>query len=93
VLAPSSLAAQNDLYAEGMRRKRNGETSAAIAAFEQLELKYPAGQLAENAAVERMKLLASMDRRKAEQAASQYLARYPTGFARATAEAILHDPH
>ena len=52
-----------------------------------------AGQLAENAAAERMKLLASTDPRKATAAASQYLARYPSGFARAAAESILHDAH
>jgi len=92
-IASSNLAAQNDLFAEGMRSKRNGDTAAALAAFDRLLSRYPAGQLAENAAAERMKLLASTDRRKATAAASQYLARYPSGFARAAAESILHDAH
>jgi len=91
--AASNLAAQNDLFAEAMRSKRNGETAAALAGFDRLLSRYPAGQLAENAAAERMKLLASTDRHKAAAAASQYLARYPSGFARAAAESILHDAH
>jgi ferric-dicitrate binding protein FerR (iron transport regulator) len=92
-IASSNLAAQNDLFAEGMRSKQNGDTAAALAAFDRLLSRYPTGQLAENAAVERMKLLASIDRRRAVGAASQYLARYPSGFARAAAESILHDRH
>lgn len=89
----SNLAAQNDLFAEGMRSKQNGDAVAALSAFDRLLSRYPAGQLAENAAVERMKLLASIDRRRAVGAARQYLARYPSGFARAAAESILHEAH
>ena len=91
--ASSNLAAQNDLFAEAMRSKRNGDTASALAAFDRLLSRYPSGQLAENAAAERMKLLASTDPHKATAAASQYLARYPSGFARAAAESILHDAH
>jgi ferric-dicitrate binding protein FerR (iron transport regulator) len=89
--ASSNLAAQNDLFAEGMRNKRNGENAAALLAFDHLLSKYPSGQLAENAAVERMKLLASIDRSKAMDAARRYLANYPGGYARAAAESILHE--
>lgn len=91
--ASSNLAAQNDLFAEGMRSKRNGDIAAALAAFDRLLSRYPTGPLAENAAVERMKMLAATDRRRAAGAASQYLTRYPSGFARVTAESILHDAH
>jgi len=62
----------------------------AVAAFERFLGKYPSSHLAENAAAERMKLLAATDPAKAAGAARQYLAKYPSGFARDDAKAILH---
>jgi hypothetical protein len=92
-LSPSNLGEQNDLFAEAMRAKRNGDGAAAVSGFDRLVARYPSGQLAENAAAERMKVLATIDRRQAVAAANQYLARYPSGFARGAAEAILHEAH
>jgi hypothetical protein len=88
--APSStLAAENNLFAEGMLARRSGKLSLALDKMEQLLEKYPASHLAENAAVERMRLFRALDITKAMAAARQYLQRYPAGFARTDAEAIL----
>jgi hypothetical protein len=87
--SPSSLAEQNDRFAEAIAAKRSGSTSVAIARFERFLATYPSSALAESAAVERMKLLAATDPSRGAAAARQYLARYPAGFARAEAEAIV----
>jgi hypothetical protein len=84
----SSLAEQNDLFAEAMLAKRSG-AAGAIAAFDRFLAKYPTSHLAENAAAERMKLLLNVDRAKATQAARHYLTKYPAGFARDDAKVIL----
>jgi ferric-dicitrate binding protein FerR (iron transport regulator) len=84
----SRLQQQNDLFDEGMKAKREGRTGAALATFERLLSTYPQGPLAENATVERMRLLGLADRARARVAAQDYLARYPHGFARAEAEAL-----
>lgn len=85
----SSLSEQNDLFAEGVAAKRRGDPGAAVAAFDRLLARYPGGPLSESAVVERMKVLESVDRRAARQAATDYLRRYPRGFGRADAEALL----
>jgi hypothetical protein len=85
----SSLAEQNALFAEGLAYKNGGQSAQAVAIFERFIAKYPTSGLAENAAVERMRLLASMDRSRGAAAASQYLRRYPNGFGRAEAKAIV----
>jgi hypothetical protein len=84
----SSLAEQNALFAEGLAYKNGGQPTVAIGIFEQLMAKYPGSPLAENAAVERMRLLASVDRARAAAAAAQYLKRYPDGFGKAEAKAL-----
>jgi hypothetical protein len=84
----SNLAEQNDQFAEAMLARRNG-AAGAIAAFDRFLARYPTSHLAENATAERMKLLSNVDRAKATQAARQYLAKYPAGFARDEAKAIL----
>ncbi|MEO6419142.1 MAG: FecR domain-containing protein [Polyangiaceae bacterium] len=85
----SSLAAQNNLFAEALSYKNGGQRVAAVAAFERFTAKYPSSNLAENAAVERMKLLLADDRPRGVDAATQYLRRYPDGFARAEAKAAI----
>ena len=90
--APSSrLAEQNDLFGEAVAAKRRGATGTAIATFERFASTYPASPLAESAMAERMKLLRTTDRARARGAAEQYLARYPGGFARGIAQAILEE--
>jgi TolA-binding protein len=86
----SELAAQNDLFREAIAAKRHGDTAEALATLDRFVAKYPNAPLAESAAVERMKLLAEAgDRPRAEAAARDYLARYPSGSARTDADALL----
>jgi hypothetical protein len=85
----SDLAGQNDLFAEGTRAWHRGDGSGALGAFDQLLAKYPNGTLAESAYVERMRVLRSVAPDRATASAREYLARYPSGFARPEAEALL----
>jgi ferric-dicitrate binding protein FerR (iron transport regulator) len=84
-----ALRSMNDLFEQAVAAKRRGDKKAALALFERFESQYPQGALAESAAAERMKVLASMDAPSAAAAARKYLARYPNGFAKSQAEAIL----
>jgi ferric-dicitrate binding protein FerR (iron transport regulator) len=82
--APTSkLGDQNDLYAEALAAKRRGAGGTAVQLFDRYIAAYPGSPLAESATAERMKLV------RTRAAAQQYLARYPNGFARADAQAIL----
>lgn len=83
-----TLAEQNRIFGEGAEARRRGDAPAALAAYEKLLATYPDGFLAESAAVERMRVLATLDRARARDAARQYLSRYPNGFARAEAERL-----
>ena len=85
----SSLGEQNDMFSDAMAAKRRGDTGEALADFDRFLARYPASQLAESATVERMRLLCTADPGRATAAAQKYLGRYPNGFARAEAEAIL----
>ena len=89
----SSLAEENNLFAEGVLARRQGNTPLALARMERFLERYPASHLAENAAAERMRLLRPLDPAKAAAAARQYLLLYPAGFARGDAEAILVGTH
>ena len=86
---PSHLAEENNVFADGMLARRSGNLPLALDKMERFLEKYPASHLAENAAAERMRLLRALDPAKATAAARHYLQRYPGGFARAEAEAIL----
>jgi ferric-dicitrate binding protein FerR (iron transport regulator) len=81
----SSLAAQNDLFAQAVTLKRQGDSAGAISLFEHLMEAWPQGPLAESAEVERMKLVAASSEAQGAEAARAYLGRYPKGFARAEA--------
>jgi hypothetical protein len=87
----SSLTAQNELFADAIAAKRAGNASEAIASFDRLLTSYPASPLAESASVERLRLLRRRDPARAAAAAREYLARFPDGFARAEADAVLAD--
>lgn len=80
--AASKLADENALYAEGVAARRRGDAHAALAFFALFIERYPSSGLAENATVERMRLLAASDLARAVVAANAYLAQYPNGFAR-----------
>jgi len=85
----SALAEQNDLFAEAFAARRRGDAPGAMGAFDRLLARYPSCPLAESASVERMRLLRTTAPARATAAAHQYLARYPAGFARAEAEAVV----
>jgi hypothetical protein len=89
----STLALQNDLFAQSIAARRRGNPREAIQNLETLLAKFPDGALAESAAADRMKILADIDPLAAMKAAHDYVARYPNGFARADADALLaHAP-
>lgn len=76
------LAAANDLFAAAARAEREHRVSEALRLFTRLIEVAPRGPLAEGASAQRMKLLATSDLEAARRAATDYLARYPEGFAR-----------
>lgn len=86
----SALAPQNDLFAEGVARGRQGDTGGALRAFQELISRFPSSPLAENAMVERMRLLSASPAGSAE--AKRYLARYPRGFALDEAKKLVAGP-
>lgn len=88
--AESELEVVNRMFAEAKRQRRDGQDAPALALFEQLLARYPRSVLAEEASVERMRLLVRLGRSAdAERAARRYLARYPRGFARGEAEQLV----
>ena len=84
----SSIAQQNELFADAAAARRRGDSAGALASFEALLSRYPQSPLAESAAVQRMRLLVSNNPGAAKNAARQYLARYPQGYARTDAARI-----
>lgn len=86
----SALTAPNDLFAEAVVRARRGDTGGALRAYQQLVSRFPTSPLAENAMVERMRLLAATPEGATE--AKRYLARYPRGFAADEAKTLLGEP-
>jgi hypothetical protein len=87
----SALSAQTDLFAAGMRAQRRGDIDSALGVYADLLRLYPTSPLAENALVERMRLLAP-NAADARREALRYLERYPNGFARAEAERLSRAP-
>jgi len=88
----SSLTQQNDLYARGESASRDGRRDEALAAYARLLALFPSGPLAESASAKRVRLLSQRDRSAAREEAKHYLARYPSGFARAEMEALTTAP-
>jgi hypothetical protein len=88
----SSIAQQNELFAEASSAHRQGDNARALSTFEQLMARYPTSPLAESAAVQRMHLLQNSDPVAARNAAREYLAHYPQGYARNDAERLLAQP-
>jgi ferric-dicitrate binding protein FerR (iron transport regulator) len=86
----SVLAAQNDLFISAVRARRAGQNARALALFERFMRDYPDASLFESALVHKMRLLAATsDLPAASASARQYLARFPDGFARDEARALL----
>jgi len=88
----STLARQNDLFADAMTAKRRGDPHGALASLDELLKKYPASPLRESAEAERLRLLRDVDPIRAQGAARAYLRHYPHGFARAEAQGIVDIP-
>lgn len=88
----STLSIQNDLFARALAAQRAGDLENGVRELDQLLTRYPSTPLAQDAAVERMKWLTALDDVRAVEAARTYLARYPKGYARQHAQAIL-DAH
>lgn len=85
----SSLTLQNDLFAQGVALRRQGDVSGALRTYAALIGRFPSSPLAENAMVERLRILASLRDASAQEEAKRYLARYPHGFAVAEARRAL----
>jgi TolA-binding protein len=82
------LASQNDLFDLALAAKYRGDLEGALAGFERYLGTYPTGEHVESASVQRMRILAKLDRGRAVEAAKAYLAQHPKGFARDEAEAL-----
>ena len=77
----SALVAQNDLFAEGVALRRQGNIAGALRAYDDLMTRFPSSPLVENAIVERMRLFVGTGDARAASEAKRYVARYPHGFA------------
>jgi len=88
-VAMSTLSEQNDLYQKALLAKKRGNATEALDGFDRFLRTYPSGPLAESAMVERMRLLRPINQEQAEDAAIEYLTRYPKGSAHAEAEAVV----
>ena len=85
----SALSEENKLYAKALAAKNHGDGPGAAAEFERFLAKYPGSQLAEEAMVERMRILRSIAPARGVSAAHQYLGVYPNGNWRDEAEGIV----
>jgi hypothetical protein len=85
----STLAEENRLYAQALARAGAGELSPALADLATLIVRYPRSPLAQNARVDRFRLLQqSGNGAAAAQEARRYLSEYPSGFARSEARGL-----
>jgi hypothetical protein len=85
----SSLVEQNDLYARAVAARRSGQPSLALELYAELTRRFPASALVESALIERVRILQKLDPSGASTEARTYLRRFPNGFARDEARAIV----
>jgi hypothetical protein len=85
----SALTEQNDLFAQAVGLRRTGDRAGALRAYQELIARFPSSPLAENAMVERMRLLAGAKDPQASIEARRYLTRYPRGFAVTEAQQLI----
>lgn len=90
--SPSDLAAQNQLFSSAVRARRSGRVSDSLGLFGRFLREYPASSLVESALVQRLRLLTATEHGAAAAAATDYLSRFPNGFAREEAEKVLATP-
>lgn len=88
----AALSHQNDKFELAVRTRQRGDHQSALGLYRDFIREFPASPLAQNARVEVMRLLARSNKTAAAKAASDYLTRYPTGFAREEAERIIAAP-
>lgn len=88
----SALSAQTELFARASKAARAGQTNAALELYQELIQRYPSSALAENAVVERMRLLTTSSPDAARREAERYLKQYGNGFGKSEAERILSKP-
>jgi FecR-like protein len=88
----SLIGEQNALFQRGILAQRRGDAAGALAAYGELIERFPSSPLAENAAVERIRLAVDADPSRARREAAAYLARYPRGFARVEMRRIAGEP-
>lgn len=88
----STLALENDAFADAVALRREHRTGEALAAFERFVAEHPRSLLVESARIEAMRLLRDADRTRAESMARDYLRQYPDGVARREAEDLLASP-
>jgi len=69
--------------------ERRHELTQALSGFDRYLTRYPSGAHVESAMARRMLVLDQLDHARAVKAAREYLARWPSGFARASASAIV----
>ncbi len=86
---PSRLAEENRRFSEVLQARQSGDTARALELLERLQREFPHGQLEEDMAAERMRLSAGGAEGSAQEAARDYLRRFPRGYARALAEELL----
>lgn len=65
LLSPSTLALQNDLFAEALQAHRDGDPARAMRRLDELLTRFPGGPLSESAYDERRKLRAEAAHRRA----------------------------
>jgi hypothetical protein len=88
----STLGSENELLSQAMAASAAGDDAAALTLLGAFLSKHPGSPLAENAAVERLRLLSRTGNRAgAARAARGYLARYPEGIGRDLARRLATD--
>lgn len=87
--ARAGLDELNRRYRAAIAARRRGDLKGALQLFHDFYSAWPDSQLAEAAAVEELRLLAKLDAAQASAAARHYLEKYPQGFARDEAKAML----
>jgi hypothetical protein len=88
----SALREQNDLYAQAEIARRGGRSGEALALYSRLLSGFAQGPLTESATVGRVRTLSRVDTVRAKREAERYLARFPSGFARAEMSALVSTP-
>jgi hypothetical protein len=89
---PSTLGSENELLSRAMAASAAGDDAGALTLLGAFLSSHPRSPLAENAAVERLRVLSRTGNRAgAARAARSYLARYPEGIGRDLARRLATD--